>query len=217
MGLLLHRHLAPEGELGIWKIEETESFFLDQLGLFPQEKKQIDEMKGHRRLEWLAGRYLLHYMSGREIRGACLKDEFGKPYLEGSAFQISISHSHERVAILAAPFAVGVDVQILVDKIWRIAHKFMRPEESESLLPQTSLEHLHVYWGAKEALYKAYGRRELDFREHLYITPFAFSPSGGQTTGWIRKDGFIMELEVSYEIWEDTYVLVWAVEKPTKT
>ena len=213
MGLLLHRHLIPEGELGIWKIEEDEAFFFDRLDLFPQEMAQIDEMKGHRRLEWLAGRYLLHYMSGRELRGACLKDEYGKPYLENSEYQISISHSHELVAILAAPMAVGVDIQFIVEKIWRIAPKFMRPEESESLSPATSLEHLHVYWGAKESLYKAYGRREIDFREHLHISPFEFSPDGGKTTGWIRKNQQAMELEVSYEMREGGYVLVWALEK----
>lgn len=215
MGLLLHRHLIPEGELGIWKIEESEAFFREKLDLLPQEQAQIDNMKGHRRLEWLAGRYLLHYMSGREIRGACLKDEFGKPYLEGSTYHISISHSHGQVAIMAAPEVVGVDIQLLVEKIWRIAYKFMRPEESESLLPATSLEHLHVYWGAKEALYKAYGRREIDFHEHLHIEPFPFSPLGGKTIGWIRKDQRPMEMEVSYELREGGFVLVWAREKPT--
>jgi len=213
MSLIFHRHLTPVGELGIWKIEEDEKFFFERLDLYPQEMEQISEMKGHRRLEWLAGRYLLHLMSGREIRGACLKDEYGKPHLEGSEYQISISHSHEQVAVLAAPVAVGVDIQFLVEKIWRIACKFMRPEESESLKPATSLEHLHVYWGAKEALYKAYGRREVDSRENLLIEPFAFSPDGGRTTGWIRKEGFEMELDVFYEMREGGYVLVWALEK----
>jgi 4'-phosphopantetheinyl transferase len=211
MSLLLHRHLAPEGELGIWKIEEEEAFFFERLDLYPEEKEQIEGMKGRRRLEWLAGRYLLHYMSGREVRGACLIDEFGKPHLENSLFQISLSHSHELVAIMAAPLAVGVDIQYLVEKIGRIADKFLRPEESASISDGTRLEHLHVYWGAKEALYKAYGRRELDFRENLFVNPFEFSARGGRTTGWIRKNSFQMEMEVFYEQREG-YVLVWARE-----
>ena len=210
MSLLHHRHLLPEGELGIWNLEEEESFFLQRLDLFPEERVQIDQMKGRRRLEWLAGRYLLHYMSGREIRGACLKDEYGKPHLENSLYQISISHSHERVAVAAAPMGIGVDIQFLVEKIERIAFKFMREEEMDSLLPATRLLHLHVYWGAKEALYKAYGRREIDFRLNLHITPFQFSPEGGNTLGWIRKEAFIQQFEVYYE-WMDEYVLVWAL------
>ena len=212
MSLLLHRKLPPEGELGIWTIEESESFFLEKIVLFPEEKLQIQAMKGHRRLEWLAARYLLHYMSGRKVRGACLIDKFGKPYLENSSFQISLSHSHERVAVLAAPGAVGIDIQFLVDKIGRIAHKFMREEELESLQRETQLEHLHVYWGAKEALYKAYGRRELGFREHLIIEPFSYDPAGGQTSGAIRKEGFVQAFEVHYERLDD-YILTWAVEK----
>ncbi len=211
MGLLHHRHLSPEGELGIWKIEEPESFFLEKLDLLPAELAQIAGMKGHRRVEWLAGRYLLHYMSGRKIRGACLKDEYGKPYLEDSPYQISISHSNGWVAIIAAPAAVGVDVQLVVEKIERIAYKFMREEEMAALSAEYRLENLHVYWGAKEALYKAYGRREIDFIEHLHIQPFNFSPTGGQTTGRIVKDRLDWGFEVEYEMWEG-YVLVWAIE-----
>ena len=210
MSLLLHRHLQPAGELGIWTLEEDESFFLQGLELFPEEREQIAGMKGQRRVEWLAGRYLLHFMSGREVRGACLKDAFGKPHLENSLFQISISHSHERVAVVAAPVAVGVDIQFVVTKIERIAYKFMREEENDSLLPATRLEHLHVYWGAKEALYKAYGRREIDFRLHLHVAPFEFSPKGGQTTGWIRKEEFTQQFEIYYELLGE-YILVWAL------
>ncbi|MCB9284909.1 MAG: 4'-phosphopantetheinyl transferase superfamily protein [Lewinellaceae bacterium] len=212
MSLLHHRHLQPEGELGIWTLEEDEAFFLRKLDLFPEEEAQIAGMKGRRRLEWLAGRYLLHYMSGREIRGACLIDEYGKPHLENSPYQISISHSHERVAVVAAPEAVGVDIQFVVEKIDRIAYKFMREEEMESLLPATRLVHLHVYWGAKEALYKAYGRREIDFREHLFVQPFSFSPNGGTTIGRIKRDRLDWTFELYYELMGE-YVVVWAVEK----
>jgi phosphopantetheinyl transferase len=200
----------PSGELGIWALEEEESFFLERLDLFPEERAQISQMKGRRRLEWMAGRYLLHYMSGREIRGACLKDEYGKPHLENSPFQISISHSHKRIAVLAAPGAAGVDIQFFVEKIERIAYRFMREEESESLQPGSRLEHLHAYWGAKEALYKAYGRRQLDFLSNLCITPFEFSALGGQTTGWIQKDQFRQNFEIYYQLQGD-YILVWAL------
>ena len=122
MPLQFHRYLQPEGELGLWKIEESEVYFLEQLNLTPIEEDYIVQLKGRRRLEWLAGRLLLHRMSGRETRGACIKDEFGKPHLEGSAYEISISHSRELAAVVAAPRNVGVDIQKLVAKIERLAH-----------------------------------------------------------------------------------------------
>ncbi len=211
MPLLFHRYLQPEGELGLWRIEETEDFFLDRLDLSSVEEAYIEKMKGHRKLEWLAGRWLLHQMSGRSFRGACLKDEFGKPHLEGSLFDISISHSREMASVMAAPRSVGVDIQKLVGKIERLAHKYMRPEELASLQAATRLEHLHVYWGAKECLYKAYGRRQLDFREHLKIDPFDYDLSKGTFTGRVEKGEYLSFFELYYERIED-FILVYALE-----
>ncbi|MEM8906842.1 MAG: 4'-phosphopantetheinyl transferase superfamily protein [Bacteroidota bacterium] len=211
MPLLFHRYLQPEGELGLWRIEEPAAFFLDQFVLHEEEKKQIETLKGHRRLEWLAGRWLLHLMSGREQRGACLKDEFGKPYLSQSLFDISISHSREMASVLAAPRAVGVDIQRIVGKIELIAHKYMRDEEMESLETASRLAHLHVYWGAKEALYKAYGRRQLDFKTHIFIEPFAYDVSLGECWGYVKKEDYHQKFRLNYEQIED-YILVTGME-----
>ncbi len=212
MPIEVHKNIEPAGELGIWKIEEDESFFLQQLHLTVEEQQQLAAIKGRKRIEWLAVRHLLHQMSGREIRGAVLKDEFGKPHLENSDWHISISHSHEMAAAIAAPAPVGVDIQFLVEKIARIAHKFMRPEEMESLEAASALEHLHVYWGAKEALYKAYGRKKLDFKEHIFIRPFSFSLKTGGCTGSVKKGKSQKHFSIFYEKKGD-FILVWAVEK----
>lgn len=211
MPLLFHRHINPEGELGVWRIAEEESYFLERLNLFPKEEVGLEKIKGHRRLEWLAGRWLLHLMSGREDRGACLKDEFGKPYLENSLYQISISHSRELTSVMASPRLVGVDIQKLVGKIDRIVHKFMRPVEFESVSSNSRLEHLHVYWGAKEALYKAYGRKKLDFRKHIFIEPFSYNLEIGKCKGFVEKDSYHMNFELYYEQIDD-YVLVYGTE-----
>lgn len=211
MPLKIHRYLDPEGEIGLWNITEAAEFFEDKLELAAEELEQLDRLKGHRRIEWLAARWLLHKMSGRQFRGACLKDEHGKPYLQGSLFSISISHSRELAAVIAAPRAVGIDIQKIVEKIDRIAHKFMREEETESLEPDTELTHLHVYWGAKEALYKAYGRRQLDFREHIHIKPFQLKGTKGQFKGEVIKDEFHATYLLEYEI-IDEFVLVYAME-----
>ncbi|MEL6922541.1 MAG: 4'-phosphopantetheinyl transferase superfamily protein [Bacteroidota bacterium] len=214
MPKIFHRQLRPPfiGELGLWQISEPEVFFLEQLNLTKVEENEIAALKGHRRLEWLSGRLLLHDMSGRAVRGACLKDEFGKPYLLDSPYHISISHSNNIVAIIASPRSVGIDVQKLVGKIERIAHKYMRPEEMESLHDKTRLEHLHVYWGAKEALYKAYGRRKLDFRKHILIEPFEFDLQQGLCKGAVKKEDFHARYLISYVQLEE-FILVTAIEE----
>ncbi|MEM1322890.1 MAG: 4'-phosphopantetheinyl transferase superfamily protein [Bacteroidota bacterium] len=213
MPLFHHKILASQEELGIWLIEEPEAWFRDRLTLTEAEEAQLLPIKGNRRREWLASRWLLHYLSGRELRGACLKDEYGKPYLEGSTYQISMSHSHDMTAVIAGPKALGVDIQFLVGKIERIAHKYMRPEEMDSLQAATRLEQLHVYWGAKEALYKAYGRRQLDFKAHIHIQPIAdYRPEGGQGQGCIIKGDYRADFDLYYEQM-GSYILVYGIEQ----
>ncbi len=214
MPLFLHKKLASEGELGLWKIKESEDYFRERLQLNEVEEQQLETIRCNRRREWLACRWLLHLMSGRELRGACLKDDFGKPYLENSAFHISISHSHGMAAVVAAPVNVGVDIQYLVDKIERIAHKYMRDEEAASLQADTRLEHLHVYWGAKEALYKAYGRRQLDFKTHIHIDPFDFQAPTGTFQGLIIKEEYKANYQLYYEQ-IGSYILVFGIEEET--
>jgi 4'-phosphopantetheinyl transferase len=213
MPLHFHKKISNQGEVGLWKIEEDEIFFLEQLQLEQEEEQYIADIKGHRRLEWLASRFLLHKMSGRTKRSACIKDDNGKPFLVDSLFDISLSHSREFAAVIAAPQAVGIDIQKVVDKIDRIAHKFMRDEETESLQEATRLEHLHVYWGAKEALYKAYGRRQLDFKEHIFITPFEYDLADGTFSGYYHKGEEYKAFDLKYELVERDYVLVYGMER----
>ncbi|HKK79209.1 MAG TPA: 4'-phosphopantetheinyl transferase superfamily protein [Phaeodactylibacter sp.] len=217
MALLLHEHIQPEGALGLWRIEESEAWFLTQLDLAPSELQQLERLRGRRRAEWLAARQLVHQMSGRAKRAVFWKDEYGKPHLRDSAYDISISHSHGLAAAIAAPKAVGIDIQKMVPKLERISSKYMRPAELESLSGTNNrlrLAQLHVYWGAKEALYKAYGRRALDFRKHIHISPFSYQEAGGTTTGYIEKETIRQQFHLQYEYREE-HMLVYAVEKNT--
>ncbi len=212
MPLFLHEHLPDVGELGLWRIEEPEEWFLHHLLLTPVELRQLSHMKGRRRLEWLAARQLVHEMSGREKRTAFVKDEFGKPHLQDSPYQISISHSDGLAAAIAAPLSVGIDIQKIVAKITRIAHKFMREEEKASLEDATQIPHLHLYWGAKEALYKAYGRRELDFKQHIFVEPFSFNGQEGAMDGRVEKGDFCAHYRLYFRC-INQFTLVYALEK----
>lgn len=212
MPIFLHKNLKPSGELGLWTIEEEESWFLDQLSLSREEASQLSTIKGHRRVEWLAARMLVHHMSGRKRRGFFSKDGYGKPHLENSSFHISISHSRKIAAAIAAPQEVGIDIQQYVPKIERITNKFLNQEEISNLDPQYRIWHLHIYWSAKEALYKAYGRRQLNFCEHILIQDFPFSARGGVFRGSIQKDGLKQFYQLTYEFVEN-YALVYAVRQ----
>ena len=212
MPIFHQQQLREKGELGLWQIEEPEEWFLERLSLHENEQAQLDKIKGHRRIEWLAARQLVHQMSGRERRGIFIKDEFGKPHLENTDWQISISHSRHIAAAIASPANVGIDIQKIVPKITRLIPKFMRPAEQESLEEASFLLHAHVYWGAKEALYKAYGRKELNFCQHILLEPFPYHQQGGICEGEILKGAFAARYQIHYQLLDEDYMLVYCIE-----
>lgn len=215
MPLSLHQMVAPAGEIGIWDIEEPEKWFLGRLLLSPEEQKQFHKLKGRRRTEWLAARQLVHEMSGRFKRAAFTKDEFGKPSIRESDFHISISHSQQKAAAIASPHAVGIDIQHWVPRIERLAPRFLSPEELESLAegPEERLFQIHVLWSGKEALYKAYGKKALDFCRHLSIKPLPPGVRFGQVHGQISKGAHLQDFRVVF--WEQgAYVVAYAIAAP---
>lgn len=181
MPLIYKTNILPKGNLGIWKITEDEHFFLQQLNLFPDELSQLSQIKGKRRIEWLAGRLLIHLLSERVERGMVVKDSYGKPFLEKSLWQVSISHTHQYAAVAASPYPIGVDIQCIVRRIASIAKKFMHPEEF-SLLTNTEedLYIMHVIWGVKESMFKIYSKGALSWTENFRIAPFEFNLAGGE-------------------------------------
>jgi 4'-phosphopantetheinyl transferase len=209
----IHRHIKyadADTSIGIWSIEEDEAFFSSQLQLFEDEQHETASLNGRKRLEWFAGRFLLHEMLGATERIHCKKDIFGKPFLNEDHRHISLSHSRDLAAVIVSEQSVGIDIQYLTKKIERIAPKFMSESEFASIADAHRLEQLHVYWGAKESLYKAYGKRALDFRDHIFLDAFDFSPEGGQTTARVQKENFIQHFTVTYRLVE-RYVLVWCI------
>lgn len=211
MPLHIHDKILDNGEIGIWKIDETEAFFKSLLGLSHSEKEYINLIKGRKKLEWLASRYLLHYLSGRKERGMCLKDEYGKPYLQDSNFKISISHSWNYAAVIAGPKNVGIDIQRRVEKIERIKHKFLSSAELNNINEDHYIDHLHIYWGAKEAIFKAYGKKELEFKKHLLIEDFNLDFEKGRFNASLQKDSVTINYSGFYKI-IDSYFLVYVIE-----
>lgn len=209
MALLETRYLNNKVALAIWQIEEADAYFLRMMEFSAEEKHSLMQMKGRRKTEWLASRWLWNTLTRDQEHGPIVKDKFGKPCIHGSHWQMSISHTRNYTAVITAPFLVGIDIQTRVEKITRLASKFLTEEELEQVrLSASPIDHLHVYWGAKESLYKAYGRKELDFKNHLSVRPF--NPETGKTKGFLLK-GQEKEFEIRYEM-NRQYVLVYALE-----
>ena len=199
MPLVLQEALDPPGEWGTWSITESEAALLREVRLFPEEAAQFAAIRGAgRRREFLAARLLLHRMSGRGERGELFKDEHGKPHLRGSIFHVSISHTHGFSAAIAHPRPCGVDIQAMVPRISRLAHKFVGEAEEAAVSGiYDDIPLLHLIWSAKEAMYKAYGLRQLDFRRDLHVDLTEY-PNG---TGRLCAHLSTVDTKMNFRLW----------------
>ena len=137
-------------------------------------------------------------------------DDKGNPYLKDDTRHISISHSHDKLAIIVNETeATGIDIELIRDKVLKIKHKFLT--SSELLDANNDVEKLLIYWAAKETLYKIYGLKEVDFIEHLLVKPFT-KHNLGKIIGEISLPNFKEMFELNYQILNN-YVLVYALKK----
>lgn len=201
MPLLLRRNIAVQTMLAIWQISEPDHWFRERLMLNDAENAHIDSIRHpQKKLHWLSSRLLIRELLGNPNDFIDLtSDDRGKPVIRNFPVDISISHSFDLSALLLSEkLKVGVDIEKITEKVERIQFKFMATDELHSLSGKNDREQLYVYWCAKEAMYKWYGKKELDFRAHLAVARFEYRESG-TLTGAIRKGDFHKELPVYYE------------------
>lgn len=210
MPLELYTKIDERSALGVWDVTESESWFLQRLQLVNEERVAFEKIKTtSKRKEWLGARWLLHYLGSGENREPCLKDAFGKPYLLGSSTEISISHSNGKAAVIRSKQPVGIDIQKRVDKIYRIQKKFVNTKEEKWLRPAHLQSDLHLIWGAKEALYKTYSKKKVDFIQELEILPPNFKAR--TAVGKVYKNK-----EKTYDIhyqWMGEFMLVYTISQ----
>lgn len=170
----------------IWKIEETFNELLNGVTLTKNNENRVNAMKSElHRKGFLAIRQLFKIAgySDKEV----IYDEFGKPHLANGGY-ISITHSFQFCGlIISEENPVGIDIEKQREKIVKIAHKFTPIEEYKGVNPEKLVRKLTVVWGAKESLYKIYGKKQLLFKEHIYIDEFYLKDS--RTTGDIKYNG----------------------------
>ena len=173
----------------IWKIEESLEDLTKGIELTEQSKKRVDAMKSILHQQgFMSIRQLLKQVG--YVDADVFYDEFGKPHLKDKNY-LSISHSFTFTAIIISEKKpVGIDVEKQRDKIVKIAHKFTPIEEYNTIANHDALvSKLTIVWGAKESLYKIYGKKKLQFLHHIYIEDFSFIDT--KTTGVIKYEGHV--------------------------
>lgn len=171
MPLHTDKKINEHARIVLWRIEEPVDWFLSQLHLDDEELKKYTEFRtDQRRAHWLAYRHILKNVvkKGDEIR--VRYDENSKPFIDLSDDHISVSHSGEYAAVIISHLhPVGIDIEQISPRLHKVADKFMNEKEAGEGLKKMSTSDLCLHWSAKEALYKLYGKRNLDFRDHLHV------------------------------------------------
>ena len=135
------------------------------------------------------------------LHDSIVKDENGKPFLKDGR-HISVSHSGEKVVLVVSNRPVGVDIQLFSPKMLRIQSKFIN--EEDFFLPDGDLqEQLHFLWTAKEALYKALGKKGISLKKDIIIKHISSDRKTGK--GQIKNRLFNL-----FFLKEDNYYLAVA-------
>jgi len=206
--MIMQEHVFDQAEIGVWRIDESLEYFASRVSLTQAEHDVTRDMSPKRLKEWMASRYLLKCLIGAEepLKTAMLPG--GKPFLIGRSEEISLSHSGDYVAAMTSRTDVGVDIQICKEKIIQLEHKFARPEESAQIDRKNAVMHLHLLWGAKEALYKIYAKKSLNFITHLHVDLPGVLDATGTFAGVIDTDDAQIRCNLRYHIMQN-YILVY--------
>jgi 4'-phosphopantetheinyl transferase len=154
-------------DLFLWKLSETEIELNNHLDLSLSSISKLDLIKSSsQRKQFLGVQNLLKLHNVNN--GSLFYDKNGKPHLSNNKF-ISISHSFEYCGVIVSDVKVGLDIEKLRPKILNISKKFIS-ESDWNLIKLSSVENVTKVWTIKEAVFKAFGHKAIDFKKNIIIT-----------------------------------------------
>jgi phosphopantetheinyl transferase len=170
----------------VWHITESQELLLQMYEeCHPPQRKSASEAKeitdsdaltvSPHHKHFLASRLLLKSVFGNHRMG---RSEDGKPHLEyiehadihTNNTHINYSHADNWVVLACHPeLKVGIDIESPREQLHRIYRRFCSEKETQWMGENPSTLQLQKAWCAKEALYKAIGKKGTDFRDQLYL------------------------------------------------
>ena len=185
--------------VALWRIEETKEELFDLLPEGWKAKLDINSMSRHN----VAARVLAHTVC--PDFDSIEKDQYGKPYFVSKDYPISITHAGEYAGFMyTEDRQCGIDIEQITDRIERIKHKFIR--EDEMAFTESGLKGMYMVWCAKEAMYKYYGLKALDFKANLRLRFEPFQHTG-VLQGNISKNEYEKTMNLDYQFF-DEYLLI---------
>ena len=95
----------------------------------------------------------------------------GKPYAENSPLEYSLSHSGKWLLCAVGDQPLGVDIEVIKPRDFKIAERFFTPREQAFLAPDQEDAHLRFLqiWTAKEAYFKWLGSGITNLKSVCYF------------------------------------------------
>lgn len=226
MPIFFQHEIDADTRLAVWKIAEDEAFFLQHVPL------QREITHPHKRLQHLAGRYLLQYLFPDFPISLIKIADTRKPFLEDEAYHFSISHcSTYAAAIVSKTKRVGMDIEVPTAKVEKIKHKFLHQEEAAWVSGQWSTANeeafplhrsqaalgssksathlLTLLWSCKEAVFKWWSYGNVDFSEVIRLVPFELDAEGVIDGRFLSEQ--VHPLQLQYKLF-DGICLAWVAK-----
>ena len=180
--MLVHKFIyQAHTHIGLWQIAETQA---ELRALYQPSAAETAELRAYkldtRQMEWLASRLVVRaLLPHADI--VVSKDEYNKPFFSQEPnCTLSLSHGKgwAAAAINTDSKPVGIDIEVFSPKIMQIRLRFLTQNEL-SYLDEAAAKNgmgletmVNFAWCAKEALYKMYGTKGLNFRQDMKIVAF---------------------------------------------
>ncbi len=178
MPVYLKKEEANGGILAVWEISESVDELLKQLNLSEAELNRLNAFRlDKRKLEFLATRCLIKALIQTDPVINYL--DTGRPILENSTYNLSISHTKGFAAVVLSKGAYsGIDIEHPSERVVKVYDRFVSSEEKAFIPESKQLEYFTLLWSLKEAMYKIFDEKSVIFNRDLKCYPFKLSCEG---------------------------------------
>jgi phosphopantetheinyl transferase len=205
MPIIEDLNLLSKTRLIIWEITEDLEDLRSGVILDKDSVKLLADRKSEiHKKQFLAIRSILKEIS---VYDQNLKyNELGRPILIDDK-NLSITHSGNYAALIISDHKVGIDIEVVGDKILKITDKFL---ETELIYPQVlNKKTALIYWNIKESIFKSVENSGIDFRKNMIVIPF--NQKDNYTKSWYINNEEIYSFDTHFKI-SKNYTLAYVIK-----
>jgi hypothetical protein len=169
---ILFERLDSSFQIIVYEIEHEADYYKEGIDFTAFDQNEFDAIVNPlKQLQWLASRYWVKKLSKQHHQLHLEKTELGKPHFTNYPLKFSISHSRNYIAVICSETNdVAIDIEVIQDKVLKIKHKFLHPNDFEQ---GDDLAKLTMIWSSKETIYKHYHTKELySFKEQIAVDTY---------------------------------------------